>query len=220
MSALIGIYGASGFGKEIIPLVREQYSLLSKEEFVFIDDNYSEPSLNGYQVLTYSNFLKEHVDTKGVVIAIADSVIREKLADQLERDNIQVLDINAKNIVKLNEVNIEKGSILCPFVCLTSNIKIGKFFHANLHSYVGHDCIIGDFVTFAPGVKCNGNIHIEDHVYIGTGAIIKQGTPAKPLTIGKGAVIGMGAVVTKSVPAGITVFGNPAKPLGKSSYGK
>jgi acetyltransferase-like isoleucine patch superfamily enzyme len=41
------------------------------------------------------------------------------------------------------------------------------------------------------------NIHIEDHAYIGTGAIIKQGTPDKPLVIGKGAVIGMGAVVTK-----------------------
>ena len=40
--------------------------------------------------------------------------------------------------------------------------------------------MIGDFVTFAPGVKCNGNIHIEDHVYIGAGAVIKQGTPAQP----------------------------------------
>jgi acetyltransferase-like isoleucine patch superfamily enzyme len=54
------------------------------------------------------------------------------------------------------------------------------------------------------GVKCNGNIHIEDHAYIGAGAVIKQGTPAQPLVIGRGAVVGMGAVVTKSVPAGVT----------------
>ncbi|RYZ85331.1 MAG: hypothetical protein EOO68_30390 [Moraxellaceae bacterium] len=110
-------------------------------------------------------------------------------------------------------VTIAEGSILCPFVCLTSNIKIGKFFHANIYSYVAHDCVIGDFVTFAPGVKCNGNIIIEDHAYIGTGAIIKQGTPEQPIVIGKGAVVGMGAVVTKSVAAGVTVVGNPAKPL-------
>ncbi len=37
----------------------------------------------------------------------------------------------------------------------------------------------------------------EDHAYIGTGAVIKQGTPDQPLVIGKGAVVGMGAVVTK-----------------------
>ena len=73
-------------------------------------------------------------------------------------------------------MDIGEGSLLCPFTCLTSNIKIGKFFHANIYSYVAHDCIIGDYVTFAPGVKCNGNIHIEDHAYIGTGAVIKQGT--------------------------------------------
>ncbi|MCU0189324.1 hypothetical protein N8H42_29090, partial [Citrobacter freundii] len=45
------------------------------------------------------------------------------------------------------------------------------------------------------------------------GAIIKQGTPDKPLVIGKGAIVGMGAVVTKSVPAGVTVVGNPARIL-------
>ena len=83
------------------------------------------------------------------------------------------------------------------------------------YTHVAHDCVIGDYVTFAPGVKCNGNIHIEDHAYIGTGAVIKQGTPDKPLVIGKGAIVGMGAVVTKSVPAGVTVVGNPARILEK-----
>ena len=100
---------------------------------------------------------------------------------------------------------------MSPFVTITSNIKIGKCFHANLYSYVEHDCVIGDFVTFAPGVKCNGNIHIHAHAYIGAGAMIKQGTPDQPLVIGAGAIVGMGAVVTKSVPPGVTVVGNPAQ---------
>jgi acetyltransferase-like isoleucine patch superfamily enzyme len=106
--------------------------------------------------------------------------------------------------------------VLCSFVTLTSNIRIGRAFHANIYSYVAHDCVIGDYVTFAPGVKCNGNVRIEDHAYIGTGAILRQGSPEKPLTIGKGAVVGMGAVVTKDVAPGVTVVGNPARPLVKS----
>jgi acetyltransferase-like isoleucine patch superfamily enzyme len=86
-----------------------------------------------------------------------------------------------------------------------------------LYSYVAHDCIIGDFVTFAPGVKCNGNIIIEDDVYVGTGAIIKQGTKKRPIVIGSGSKIEAGAYVTKSVDPGVTVFGNPAVKLSLSS---
>ncbi|MEO2037445.1 MAG: DapH/DapD/GlmU-related protein, partial [Martelella sp.] len=76
------------------------------------------------------------------------------------------------------------------------------------YAYIEHDCVIGDFVTLAPGAKVNGNITIGDHVYIGSGAVIRQGT-----TIGPGATIGMGAVVLRDVPPGVTVVGNPAKAL-------
>ena len=215
MISYIGVYGASGFGKEVMPLARKQYPTLEKQQFVFIDDSGAGTSLNGYQVLSYEDFLKYPDQKKAVTIAIANSQVREKLVKRLTEDQIQHLNIHASNTVILDEVQIGEGSLLCPFTCLTSNIKIGKFFHANIYSYVAHDCVIGDYVTFAPGVKCNGNIHIEDHAYIGTGAVIKQGTPDKPLVIGKGAVVGMGAVVTKSVPPGVTVIGNPARILEK-----
>jgi len=215
MTEFIGVYGASGFGKEVMPLVRQKFPTLKKEQFVFIDDGQAGESLNGYSVLTYTDFIKNSATYKAVTIAIANSIVREKLVARLNEDGVQHLAVQAGNTVILDEVEIGEGSLLCPFTCLTSNIKIGKFFHANIYSYVAHDCVIGDYVTFAPGVKCNGNIHIEDHAYIGTGAVIKQGTPDKPLVIGKGAIVGMGAVVTKSVPAGVTVIGNPARILEK-----
>ena len=215
MTIYIGVYGASGFGKEVMPLVRQQYPTLLQAQFVFIDDGQAGTTLNGYPVLSYADFVSHSAQHKAVTIAIANSRVREKLVIRLDQDGIQHLAVQAANTVVLDEVEIGEGSLLCPFSCLTSNIKIGKFFHANIYSYVAHDCIIGDYVTFAPGVKCNGNIHIEDHAYIGTGAVIKQGTPDKPLVIGKGAIVGMGAVVTKSVPAGVTVVGNPAKTLEK-----
>jgi len=198
-----------------MPLVRAQFTELNKEYFVFIDDGQANTDLNGYQVLSYTDFINNSKTDKRVTIAIANSQVREKLVARLDQDSVQHLEIQAANTVILDEVEMGEGSLLCPFTCITSNIKIGKFFHANIYSYVAHDCIIGDYVTFAPGVKCNGNIHIEDHAYIGTGAVIKQGTPDRPLVIGKGAIVGMGAVVTKSVPAGVTVVGNPARILEK-----
>ncbi len=93
---------------------------------------------------------------------------------------------------------------------LTGDAEIGRHFHCNIYSYVAHDCRIGDFVTFAPRVSCNGRVEIDDHAYIGTGATLKQGSHKSPLRIGKGAIVGMGAVVLQDVNDGEVVVGNPA----------
>lgn len=211
---LIGVFGASGFGREVMPLVREQVKGLT-ENFVFIDDNPQADSLNGHEVLTYTEFCDHSVKEKLVSVAIAHSSVRQSLTQRCLSDGIEILSVAAPNVVKLDRVKIGAGVILCPFVTITSNVSIGKSFHGNINSYIAHDCVIGDYVTFAPGVKCNGNIRIGDHAYIGTGAIIKQGQPDKPLSIGEGAIVGMGAVVTKDVPAGVTVIGNPARILNR-----
>lgn len=211
MNRVIGVYGASGFGREVMPLLKSQYK--NESELVFIDDGVEFTQLNGHLVCTYEQFLARDEEKKSIVIAIANSQVRESLSVKISNDNIQEIDVAADNVVTLDSNDISSGVVLCPFTTITSNTKIGKHFHANIYSYVAHDCIIGDFVTFAPAVKCNGNVHIEDHAYIGTGAIIKQGTPERPIVIGKGAVVGMGAVVTKSVKPGDVVFGVPAKSI-------
>jgi sugar O-acyltransferase (sialic acid O-acetyltransferase NeuD family) len=217
MQPLYAVYGVSGFGREVMPLARDMLKAasISLDRLVFIDDNPEAQVVNGHHVLRYADFLAWEAAERYVVIAIANSAVREKLAARLQADGVKEWSVKAANVVSMDDVTLGEGALLCPFVTLTSNIRIGKYFHANIYSYVAHDCVIGDFVTFAPSVKCNGNIVIEDHAYIGTGAIIKQGVPGKPLVIGKGAVVGMGAVVTKDVPPGITVVGNPAKPLVK-----
>lgn len=212
MKQLIGIYGASGFGKELLPLVREQYR---DAQLCFVDDSSSDNELNGHRIYSYTEYLALPNVDKGVVLAIADSKIREVLEAKCSKDHVSILSLKASNTIILDNVEIGEGSVLCHFTQLTSNIKIGKQFQANIYSYIAHDCVIGDYVTFAPRVSCNGNIHIHDHAYIGTGAVIKQGTPDKPLVIGKGAIVGMGAVVTKDVPAGATVIGNPARIMNK-----
>lgn len=212
----VAVFGASGCGRGVMPLVRAQWAASSEDHtLVFVDDNPSAPFVNGHPVLTYHEWLARPASSHHINLAIANSAVREKLAQRCAADGIQFFETRAANVVQLDEVRLGEGAVLCPFVTLTSNILIGKHFHANLYSYVEHDCVIGDYVTFAPGVKCNGNVIIEDHAYIGTGALIKQGQPGNPVVIGRGAVVGMGAVVTKSVPAGATVVGNPARPLVK-----
>ncbi|QDZ06939.1 acetyltransferase [Sphingomonas panacisoli] len=208
MTRSIAVYGASGFGRELMPLVRAQYGGPGVELY-FVDDG----TADGVSVLSFDQFLNMTHDEKRVAIAIGNSTVREALDRKCSDNGISVLDVRSATSTVLDNVVLGEGSVLCGYTHLTSDIRIGRHFHANIYSYVAHDCVIGDFVTFAPGVKCNGNVHIDDHAYIGTGAILKQGNPGSPLRIGRGAVVGMGAVVTKDVPAGATVVGNPARPL-------
>lgn len=212
---LYAIFGVSGCGRGVMPLARQMLKHRPADtcQLVFVDDHPPAAEVNGHRVLTWDEFLALDATQRYVNVAIANSKIREKLVERAAAAGVLPFSVMAENVVTMDDCEIGEGAILCPFVTVTSNVRIGKSFHANLYSYVEHDCVIGDYVTFAPGVKCNGNVVIEDHAYIGAGAMIKQGKPGAPLVIGRGAVVGMGAVVTRSVPAGVTVVGNPARPM-------
>ena len=205
MNRLIGVYGASGCGRGILPLLRAQYP---DADLVFIDDGMAPGQVNNHQIVDWGGFLSRDADEKSASIAIAAPRTRQHLAEKCVAAAIPLIEARAKGVVQMDGVKIADGACLSPFVTLTSNIEIGRCFHANLYSYVEHDCVIGDFVTFAPGAKVNGNVTVGDHAYIGSGAVIRQG-----VTIGAGAVVGMGAVVLNDVAPGVTVVGNPARPL-------
>lgn len=217
---IFGLFGSGGFAREVMAVLAEHLERTrgssaerANRELYFVDKS-GQREINQIPCLSEDDFFALE-GAKFFNIAIGDSRLREQVALNAEKmaTPLSILS-NSAQIMDGNDIH--DSAILCAHSIVTSNAKIGRYFHCNLYSYVAHDCIIGDFVTFAPKVCCNGNVVIKNHVSIGTGAIIRQGTPEKPLVVGERAVVGMGAVVTKDVPEDTTVIGNPARPLESS----
>lgn len=141
--------------------------------------------------------------------------------------------------------DIGAGTNIWQFVVVLKGAKIGRNCNICAQCFVENDVVVGDCVTVKCGVQLwdgmrignrvfigpnvtfsndkhpqslRGESHdwtcqpvlIEDDVSIGANATILPG-----VHLGKGCVVGAGAVVTKDVPAGITVVGNPARELKK-----
>lgn len=159
---IISIYGASGFGRDILPLVKNQYS---NSHICFIDDQIYGVVVNGLNSLNFDHFISLSYPNKSAVVAIANSKIRESLTLKLLSNNIDLISVRGEFSHISDDVELGLSNILCPFSFIGPNVKIGKSFHANIYSYVEHDSIIEDFVTFAPGAKCNGNVHIKKCIY-------------------------------------------------------
>lgn len=192
----LAIFGPGGFGKEIIRLAEKADGFTTKP--VFVSDDPGEAVL-GYEVIGPDAL---QADDR-LVIALGSSEARRSIAERLKHPAGTLI---ARTAIIGPGAEIGEGAVFCDHTMVTAAARIGRQFQCNIYSYVAHDCVIGDFVTFAPRVSCNGHVTIGDGAYIGTGALLKPG-----VTVGENAVVGMGAVVTRDVPPRVTVKGNPAR---------
>ena len=210
---IVAIYGTGGYGRQLMDLLRDCVEKLnqSKPTFLFVDDKIHRDSVNGCKVVEFNDLKRYPSSNVNMFLGVADPIGRYNLFKRIQKSGFNFPSLFAHNSKIGSNVIHGEGCILSYFSLITCNVKIGKFFAGNHYTQISHDCKIGDFVTLAPGARCNGNVVVEDFAYIGSNAVIKQGLNSKPLIIGRNSIIGMGSVVTKSVAAGQTVIGNPAR---------
>lgn len=106
--------------------------------------------------------------------------------------------------------DVEIGSNTCIDRGSLSDTIIGSGTKINNLCHIAHNVVTGKNVVITAHVNISGSTFIDDDVWIAPNASLRGHQK-----IGKGAVIGMGAVVTKDVPPGETWIGNPAHKLEK-----
>ena len=141
-------------------------------------------------------------------------------------------DVKIFNFVNLYGCSIDDGTKLGTFVEVQKGATVGKNCKISSHTFIcegvhiGDGCFIGHGVLFIndkypKSVNTDGSMQteqdwklletiIEPNVSIGSGSIIMGG-----IRIGKGAMIGAGAVVTKDVSENTVVAGVPARVMKK-----
>lgn len=208
----ICIFGIGGFGREILCCLIDILEINKKKAsdyalFMVDDEYYSKKSIMGISVIPVSKF--DPLLYKAF-IGVGDPLLRKKIVQKLPPQTKYATLIHP-TVVMSEWVQLEEGTIITAGCILTCNIKIGKQAHLNLHTTIGHDCIIGDFFTTAPAVNISGSCKFGNNVYIGTNASIKNS-----ITICDNVTIGMGSVVVKNITEAGIYIGNPAKLLPKN----
>lgn len=138
------------------------------------------------------------------------------------------------------ECTIGAGTKVWQFVVILKGAKIGSDCNVCAQTLIEGDVVVGDRVTVKSGVQLWDGTRIEDDVFIGpnvtltndryprsknypdkfSGIVIRRNasiganaTLLPGIEIGENAMVGAGAVVTKHVPSGAIVAGNPAEIL-------
>lgn len=141
-------------------------------------------------------------------------------------------------LADVKSVHIGSATRIWQYSVVFEGAIIGRNCNICAHTLIENDVIVGDNVTVKSGVFLWDGTRIEDDVFIGPnatftndplprskiypdsfcGITIKQGasiganaTLLPGITVGCRAMVGAGAVVTKNVPDGAVVVGNPAK---------
>jgi acetyltransferase-like isoleucine patch superfamily enzyme len=138
--------------------------------------------------------------------------------------------------------DVGQGTRIWAFAHVLAGARIGADCNICDHVFIESDVVIGDRVTVKSGVQLYDGLRVEDDVFIGPNATftndpfprskvyeheipvtrIQRGasiganaTVLPGITVGERAMVGAGSVVTRDVPAGAIVAGNPARVVGE-----
>ena len=156
--------------------------------------------INGHPVLGTREALERYPDC----CVVPDNEYKEPI--ELPRERIASL-IDPSVFVS-RTARIGAGCVIYPHGYVGLNASLGDFVFMLAGAVVNHDDVLEDRVVVCSGVTIAGSVHVEAGCYLGQACTVRQ-----KLRVGRDSLVGMGAVVTKDIPPGAVMVGNPARKL-------
>lgn len=211
MTSRVILVGAGDHGRGVLEIVlaRRAAGLEAPEPVGFVDDDPArrDTSPGGVPVLgPVDTVLTRREEGLGLVLAIASASAKRTLAARFAGAGFTWVKIIHPSAILGRGTTVAPGAIVGAGVVVAYDTRIEAHTTINLNATVGHDCVVGEFATIAPGVNVTGRVTIGAGAEIQTNATLVPG-----VTIGEDARVGPGSVVLRDVPAGVSVFGNPAR---------
>jgi len=205
----LGVFGTSGFAREVADIADE----LGYEPFLIAKDEIEAAAGSHVWPVVLESDLDQSQEAV-YALGIGENNIRAKVAERYS-GKLKFVNLIHPSATfgkyQLDQIQAREGVIVCAGVRFTSNIIVGNYSIFNLNATIGHDVIVEDFVNIAPGAHISGNVWIKRGCWVGTGAVINQGSDEKKLSIGVETTIGSGAVVIKDCDEQAVYVGAPAR---------
>ena len=192
---MIAVIGAGGQGKTVEDCF---LSYAEPSQRVFFDD----ATDRKVRFLFEADDFREHP----IVVAIGDNALRRKFCEQVTAKNGWLLSVaHASSFISASS-KTHAGSTIHFGAHVGADVTLGIGCIVNNCASVGHGCKLGDYVNVCDGTMFGGAVEVGDETFIGLNVTILP-----KVKIGKKCIIGAGSVVTRDVPDGAKVVGNPAR---------
>lgn len=197
------IVGSGALGRVLYDFIYQKYNIIA-----CVDDAPSESRLfeNSIPIKKIEEINQYDLKQTGFILSVLSPKGRESLSSRIIKSGGKFIAfIDHSSFISPSAI-IGTGCTFLPNSFIMNKSFIGNYVHVHFNSVIGHDVIVGDYCSFAPQCVIGGYCNIGKNVTFGMGAKVLP-----KVKIGDFAIIGAGAVVTKDVPTGAVVGGNPAK---------
>ena len=202
----IYIYAAGSGSREIFRIIRSINLQQPTWEIMGFVDPYTDKigsHLEGITVIAKAD--KHELEEVYGICGVMDQSLRQQITkNEILPSGLKLATIIHPDVEIPPDLDIGPGSVIYSGVNLSFGVKIGSGAFILFKSLLGHDLVMGDFVTVLPSSIINGGCRIEDLCLIGAGSIL-----APRIKVGKGSIVGIGSTVLNDVPPGKTLVSLP-----------